>query len=136
MSAEQRDLIFRVRLIAVMTDLIAGAALDKQLRRRVGMIAVRLVREAGTRDWSDLKDRADGPTYDSLLNLLQQQSADLHKSGDTVGVKAFEVMALSLIARRQYQADLAAGVSTLDKWIGECLVHARRAGAQFIPAAR
>lgn len=136
MSAEERNQIFRERLIAVMTDLNSGAAKDKQLRRRVGIIADRIVREAGTRDWSDLKERADGPTYDLLLTLFQRQSADLQKTGDTAGVKAFEVMALSLIARRQYQADLATGVTTLDKWIGECLVHARRAGAQFIPAAR
>lgn len=136
MSAEERNQIFRERLIAVMTDLNSGAAKDKQLRRRVGIIADRIVREAGTRDWSDLKERADGPTYNSLLTLFQRQSADLQKTGDTAGVKAFEVMALSLIARRQYQADLATGVTTLDKWIGECLVHARRAGAQFIPAAR
>jgi len=136
MSAEERNQIFRERLVAVITDLNAGAGKDKQLRRRVGIIADRIVREAGTRDWSDLKERADGPTYDSLLTLFQRQSADLQKSGDSTGVKAFEVMALSLIARRQYQADLATGVTTLDKWIGECLVHARRAGAQFIPAAR
>lgn len=136
MSAEERNQIFRERLVAVMTDLNSGAAKDRQLRRRVGMIADRLVREAGTRDWTDLKERADGPTYDSLLTLFQRQSTDLQKSGDATGVKAFEVMALSLIARRQYQADLATGVTTLDKWIGECLVHARRAGAQFIPAAR
>lgn len=136
MSAEERNQIFRERLVAVMSDLNAGAAKDKQLRRRVGIIADRLVREAGTRDWVDLKERADGPTYDSLLTLFQRQSVDLQKTGDTTGVKAFEVMALSLIARRQYQADLATGVTTLDKWIGECLVHARRAGAQFIPAAR
>jgi len=136
MSAEERNQIFRERLVAVMTDLNAGAAKDKQLRRRVGVIADRLVREAETRDWTDLKERADGPTYDSLLTLFQRQSADLQKSGDATGVKAFEVMALSLIARRQYQADLATGVNTLDKWIGECLVHARRAGAQFMPAAR
>jgi hypothetical protein len=136
LSAEERNQIFRERLVAVMTDLNSGAAKDKQLRRRVGIIADRIVREAGTRDWSDLKERADGPTYDSLLTLFQRQSADLQKSGDTIGVKAFEVMALSLIARRQYQADLATGVTTLDKWIGECMVHARRAGAQFIPAAR
>ena len=136
MSAEERNQIFRERLVALMTDLNSGTGKDKQLRRRVGIIADRIVREAGTRDWTDLKDRADGPTYDSLLNLFQRQSLDLQKTGDSMGVKAFEVMAISLIARRQYQADLAAGVTTLDKWIGECLVHARRAGAQFIPAAR
>jgi hypothetical protein len=136
LSAEERNQIFRERLVALMTDLNAGTAKDKQLRRRVGIVADRIVREAGTRDWSDLKDRADGPTYDSLLNLFQRQSVELQKTGDAIGVKAFEVMAISLIARRQDQADLAAGVMTLDKWIGECLGHARRAGAQFIPASR
>jgi hypothetical protein len=136
LSADERNQIFRERLVALMTDLNSGTATDRQLRRRVGVIADRIVREAGTRDWSDLKDRADGPTYDSLLNLFQTQALDLQKSGDAIGVKAFEVMAISLIARRQYQADLTAGVTTLDKWIGECMVHARRAGAQFVPAAR
>ena len=90
MSAEERNQIFRERLVALITDLNSGTAKDKQLRRRVGIIADRIVREAGTRDWVDLKERADGPTYDSLLNLFQQQSADLHKAGDETKLATLE----------------------------------------------
>ena len=136
MSAEERNQIFRERLVALITDLNSGTAKDKHLRRRVGIIADRIVREAGTRDWVDLKERADGPTYDSLLNLFQQQSADLHKAGDETGVKAFEVMAISLIARRQTAPDLQQGIETLDRYIEECARNARKAGLQFIPTGR
>ena len=48
MSAEERNQIFRERLVALITDLNSGTAKDKQLRRRVGIIADRIVREVGT----------------------------------------------------------------------------------------
>jgi hypothetical protein len=89
--------------------------------------------EAGTRDWADLKARADGPTYDSMLKLFMKTSEQMSKSGDTVGVRAMEVLALSLVARRQEQADLEPGVGFLDTFIKNCGAAARRRGATFLP---
>ena len=50
--------------------------------------------------------------------------------------RAVEVLAVSLIARRQYQADLNQGVYILDKYIEGSERMARRARAQFIPVGR
>ena len=115
----ERDVIFRERLVAVLADLNGGAANDPELRRVVGRFASRMAREAGVRDWADLKARADGPTCDSALQLFQDQSAAAHKAGNSIDVRAFEVLGLSLIARGQQQADLLPGVSFLDSFIAK-----------------
>lgn len=134
-EAERND-IFRDRLIALNSELNAGLNNDKTLRRLVGLYALRLPLDAGARDWADLKARADGPTYDSMLRMFQRHSEDAQKRGETTAVRAFEVLAISLVARRQHQADLLPGVTFLDKFIDNCVTRARRANGQFVPAAR
>jgi hypothetical protein len=135
-DADERNRIFRERLIALNDDLNRGANNDRVLRRTVGIYALRMPQEAGARDWADLKERADGTTYDSMLKLFQKYSDEAHARGDASTVKAFEVLALSLIARRQYQVDLATGVTFLDKFIENCAIRAQRANAQFVPSSR
>jgi hypothetical protein len=132
----ERDQVFRERLIALTEQLNAGANNDKKLRQTVGLYASRMPRDAGARDWADLKQRADGSTYDSMLKLFTTQAEEAHRRGDTSIMQAMEVLALSLIARRQYQPDLAPGVGFLDKFIERCATRARRANAQFIPLKR
>lgn len=117
---QERDVIFRERLIAMTEELNSGTNRDPRLRLTIGAYAIRMVKEARARDWVDLKERADGPTYDSMLRLFQKQSEAAAKNADTTVVRAMEVLALSLIARRQYQADLLPGVGFLDGYIGNC----------------
>ena len=132
----ERDQIFRERLIALMSELNTGEEITGKLRRMLGAFANRLTKDAGARDWADLKERADGPTYDSLLRLFQRESERAHKAGDNLMERSMEVLAISLIARRQYQADLTPGIVVLDKFIGVCEGVARRKNAQFIPVSR
>ena len=132
----ERDQIFRERLIALMSELNTGEEITGKLRRMLGAFANRLTRDAGARDWADLKERADGPTYDSLLRLFQRESERAVTNEDELMARSMEVLAISLIARRQYQADLVPGVIMLDKFIGVCEGVARRKNAQFIPVRR
>ncbi len=132
----ERDQIFRERLIALMSELNTGEEITGKLRRMLGAFANRLTKDAGARDWADLKERADGPTYDSLLRLFQRESDRARKAGDNLMERSMEVLAISLIARRQYQADLTPGIVVLDKFIGVCEGVARRKNAQFIPVSR
>jgi hypothetical protein len=131
-----RDQIFRERLIALTEELNGGANNDKRTRQLVGMYASRMPRDAGARTWADLKERADGATYDSMLQLFTKEADDAHRVADKSAQRAMEILALSLIARRQYQADLAQGVMFLDKFIENCAMRTRRANATFIPLKR
>ena len=129
----ERDTVFRDRLIQVLSGLRGTGRKDAELRKLIGAYVMRMAREAGVRDWADLKERADGSTYDSMLKLFQTQSAAASKSGDAKAVRAFEMLALSLISRRQTQADLVPGVEQLDKFIANCAAAVRRAGIISIP---
>ncbi len=128
MTAE-RDAIFRERLVAVMTALNGGEGSDPAVRRIVGSYAYKMAKEAGAKNWSDLKARADGPTYDAMLRIFEEQSSKMQQAGDTKGVRGLEALALSLIARHQTQNELTPGVGFLDRFIEEC-------AAQVRPTAR
>jgi hypothetical protein len=130
----ERDIIFRDKLASLVADLYAGEGRDKKLRRTIGMYSDKFAKDAGAKDWADLKARADGPTYDSLLKYLMAQSATMQKHNDLEGVRAFEVLALSLIGRRQYADDLQVGIDTVDRYIAECATNARRKGAHVLPS--
>ena len=132
----ERDQVFRDRLVTMMAELNTGQTITGKLRRLIGAYANRMSRDAGARDWSDLKQRADGPTYDSMLRFFRRESERATKMDDTLTLHAVEVLALSLIARRQYQADLVPGVMFLDKFIAVCETVARRKNAQFVPVKR
>ena len=116
----ERDEIFRERLVAVMTALNGGEGRDPAVRRIVGSYAHRLAKESGAKNWTDLKSRADGVTYDSMLKIFREQSEKLQQAGDSKAVRGLEALALSLIARHQKQADLLPGVSFLDRYIEQC----------------
>ena len=133
---EQRDLVFRQKFLGVMTRLNAGDRNSPEVRRQVGAIANELTRQAGTRAWNDLKRRADGPTFNSLLGLFQKQSESAARMKDDKAVFCFEVLAVSLIARTQRQEDLLEGVRILDQFIANCEKAARKAGIAVIPSSR
>jgi hypothetical protein len=126
----ERDAIFRERLLALMTALNGGEAKDPALRRLVGTFALRLTRQANAKNWTDLKNRVDPPTYDSMLRLFQRESEDFQKKQDSKGVRALEALAISLIARHQQQADLVPGVGFLDGYIEDCAAMASKATAK------
>ena len=119
--AEPRDLIFRERLVALMTALNGGEGRDPQVRRIVGSYAYQMAKQAGAKNWADLKARADAITYDSMLKIFSEQSAKMHAAGDNKGVRGLEALALSVIARHQKQGDLVPGVGFLDRYIDECV---------------
>jgi hypothetical protein len=116
----ERDEIFRARLVAVMSALNGGEGRDLAVRRIVGGYAYRMAKEAGAKNWADLKTRANAPTYDSMLKIFEEQSTKMQAAGDTKGVRGLEALALSLIARHQKQGDLVPGVAFLDRYIESC----------------
>lgn len=129
---EERDAIFREQLVALMSALNGDEGKDAQLRANVAQFRKRLVTEAGATGWGDLKDRADGATYDAMLALFQRESARLAKAGDDKGVRAFEILAISLIARRQYDAEVLPGIAFLDRYIASCRMPQTRKGPVVI----
>ena len=131
-----REPIFRDQLVELMADLTGGEGRNRELGRLIGGFAEKLAREASVRDWAELKARADGSTYDSLLKLFQRESALVAKAGDTLSVRAFEVLAISLIARRQYDPELQPGIKILDDYIAECATGARKAGVTIISTTK
>lgn len=116
----ERDDIFRDRLVAVMTALNSGEGRDPTVRRIVGSYAYKMAKDAGAKNWADLKARASGPTYDAMLKIFEEQSAKMQQAGDSKGVRGLEALALSLIARHQKQGELLPGVGFLDRYIDSC----------------
>lgn len=129
---DDRDAIFRQRLVAMAAELSSPRGVNPQLRQRVGICARQLVQKTRARNWTDLKQRADGATYDSMLGLFQREAAEASKASDPITVKALEILGLSLVARRQYQADLLPRISFLDRFIEVCATGAGRASGPVV----
>ena len=117
---EERDKIFRERLVSLMTVLNGTEGRDPALRRAVGSFAYKLTKQVGAKNWTDLKMRVDAASYDSMLRLFTEQGAAFHESGDKAGARGVEALALSLVARHQKQSDLVPGVRFLDRFIEIC----------------
>ena len=132
----ERDAIFREKLVALITALNSGEAREPGLRRLLGAYAYRFAKEAGAKSWADLKRRADAPTYDTILAMLQRQGAEHSKTNDTKALRALEALGLSLIARHQAQGDLVPGAGFLDRFIGDCESAYRRAGKVVVTTTR
>ena len=132
----ERDIVFRERLVSLVAEIKERAGNDRRIRTLLGAYASRMSKDAGARNWADLKARADESTYDSMLNMFQREGANAAKAEDIKTVSALEVLGVSLIARYQNQADLLPGVTFLDKYIAESEIMAARANAQFIPVKR
>ena len=118
---EDRDAIFRERLIAVISALNGGESRDATVRRVVGGFGYQLVTRFGAKSWTDLKARADGEVYDILLNSFKAESEKFSREGNSMGVRGMEALALSVVARHQSQPDLMPGVNFLDRYIEECV---------------
>ena len=133
---ETRNQILHDRLVDLMQRLNGPDGKRKGFRNRIGALATRLASDAGTRNWADLKARADGPTYDSLLRMFQRESEIAKQADDDRLVDALEVLALSLISRRQQQPELAEGVALLDAFIDDSEKAAAIAKTQVVTARR
>ena len=127
---EDRDTIFRQRLIAVISALNGGESRDGIVRSVVGGFANQLVTRFGAKNWTDLKARADGEVYDILLNSFKAESEKFSREGNSMGVRGMEALALSVVARHQSQPDLMPGVNFLDRYIEECVELVAPDGAQ------
>ncbi len=123
MDAE-RQKVFRGRFVAVMNGL-KTLRTNPKLRAFIGTAGNALVTETGAQGWSDLKARADGQTYDKVLDALRNNAADMARKKEAHGVRAFEVLAVSMISRRQSDEDLIEGVKLLDSYIDDCVTTAR-----------
>jgi hypothetical protein len=128
MDAE-RQKIFRGRFLALMSGLTTHRT-DPKLRAMIGTAGYGIVAETGALSWSDLKARADGPTYDKVLAALSDNAADMARKKEGRGVRAFEVLAVSMISRHQSEKDLVEGVKMLDSYIDDCVTTARKIASQ------
>ena len=128
----ERDDIFRTQLIALLSALNGGENRDPELRRRVGTYALRMVADARARNWADLKARADNATYDSMLEVFKVQGQSAKEAGEKTAVRAFELLAWSMIARTRDLGDLAPGVQYLDEFIDSCSTAVKRAAGRTV----
>jgi hypothetical protein len=119
-ARNERAEVFRNRLISVVSDLNSGEDRNPELRRVVGSLAYKVHSDARALSWTDLKQRADGATYDSLLKVFQHQSESASKAGDNLAVKALELLAISMIARRSAEMSLEPGVDYIDNFLADC----------------
>ncbi|MEO6394849.1 MAG: hypothetical protein ABIO40_02960 [Devosia sp.] len=125
---EQLQAEFRRRLHALMSALKISRR-NPKLQALIGTMGLSAVSDAKAQGWADLKQRLGAPGYDALLKAMQKSAADLKQKGVTDGPRALEVLAVSIIARRQHDPELEQPVRVLDDYVEACIATAKRIAA-------
>ncbi|MEQ1901305.1 MAG: hypothetical protein ABL866_11285 [Devosia sp.] len=121
---QRHQKLFRKRLHELMAGLTISER-EPELRGIVGRAAGQLLTDTKTDSWMHLKSALDGKSYDVILAALQKGGAEMKAAGRPLGIRAFEAIGVSLIARRQNEADLNPIVAMLDDYIEKCIVAVR-----------
>lgn len=127
MATKEED--FKERFVAVLQDLRTNGGKDSEAMFLIGSLAARLVDRARQPTWAAYKANLAPPVYAKLLSDFQKQGNDFHKEGKAKHAYAIQVLAISLIARTQNDAEVRAGDSLLDEMLGFLIASYRKAEA-------
>jgi hypothetical protein len=127
MATKEED--FKERFVAVLQDLRTNGGKDPEAMFLIGSLAARLVDRAKQPSWATYKASMNRESYDKLLGDFQQQGNGFQKDGKAKHAYAVQVLAISLIARTQNDAEVRAGDSLLDDMLGFLIAAYRKAEA-------
>jgi hypothetical protein len=132
MATKEED--FKERFVAVLQDLRSNGGKDPEAMFLIGSLAARLLDRAKQPNWAAYKSSMTPPVYAKLLSDFEKQGNGFHKEGKAKHAYAIQVLAISLIARTQNDAEIRAGDSLLDEMLG-FLVAAYRKSQATTPTA-
>ena len=125
MATKEED--FKERFVAVLSDLRTNGGKDPEAMFLIGSLAARLLDRAKQPSWSAYKANMAPPVYARLLSDFEKQGNDFHREGRAKHAYAIQVLAISLIARTQKDADVRAGEGLLDEMLGFLVAAYRKA---------
>ncbi len=127
MTTKEQD--FKERFAAVLLDLRSNGGKDPEAMFLIGSLAARLVDRARQPNWAAYKASMAREVYDRLLGDFQKQGNGFHAEGKAKHAYAIQVLAISLIARTQRDAEIRAGDALLDEMLGFLIAAYRKAEA-------
>ncbi|MDB5539671.1 MAG: hypothetical protein JWQ89_1398 [Devosia sp.] len=127
MASREED--FKERFVAMLQDFRSNGDKDPEAMFLIGSLAARLVDRARQPSWAAFKANMVPPVYDKLLSDFQKQGNDFHKEGKAKHAYAIQVLAMSLVARTQKDAQVRTGEGLLDEMLGLLIASYRKAEA-------
>lgn len=127
MATKEED--FKERFVAVLQDLRSNGGKDPEAMFLIGSLAARLIDRARQPSWAAYKASMTRAVYDKLLGDFQKQGNDFHREGKAKHAYAVQVLAISLIARTQDDAEIRAGDALLNEMFGFLIAAYRKAQA-------
>ena len=124
MSSKEED--FKQRFVAVMQDLREDGSRDAEAIWLLGSLAATLVDKARAKSWPALKQQLRPVDYDGLLRDFQESGNAFHKEGKRKHAYAVQILAMSVVARTQQDAEVQAGNALLDDIVERAIRHYRR----------
>lgn len=127
MATKEED--FKERFVALLQDLRSNGGKDPEAMFLIGSLAARLVDTAKQPSWAALKGTMTPQAYAKLLSDFEAQGNAFHQQGKPKQAYATQVLAISMIARTQNDADVRAGEGLLDEILGFLIAAYRKAKA-------
>jgi hypothetical protein len=125
---------FKERLVAVLRDVKDNLSEDAEAMYLIGSLAARLVDAYKVRTWTQFKAKLTPQAYDGLLKDFEEQGNAFHRDGKAKAAYAVQLLAVSVIARTQFDPEVKQGEQLLDNIISGVVTTYRK--AQALEAAK
>lgn len=120
---------FKDRFVAVLQDLRSSGGQDPEAMFLIGSLAARLLDRSNQPSWAAYKSSITPPAYAELLGSFEKQGNGFHQQGKAKHAYAIQVLAVSMIARIQDDAEIRVGDGLLDEMLGFLIATYRKAKA-------
>jgi hypothetical protein len=109
---------FKQRFVALMQDLGENHKDNPEAMFLVGSLASRLIDRAQQKSWSAYKSSLSEADFVLLLDDFQKKGNAFYAEGKDKHTYALQLLAMSVIARKQNDPDVRAGNRLLDDLVG------------------
>lgn len=122
---------FRAKFEALMRDMGTNVQNDARMLNLLGATANSITSQHNTKGWVDMKRRMNEKDFNRLLGYFRDSGNVAFRKGDKKRAYAYEILAISLIARNMH-ADkvMKMGDTMLDQMIEQTIALHRRGGAR------
>lgn len=127
MATKEED--FKERFVAVMRELREVGDTDHEAMFLIGSLASTLMKKKNAPSWPKFKADLPGSEHSLLLNDFEKQGNKFHRDGKRKHAYAVQVLAMSVVADKQVDRDVATGNKLLDQYIGRMVAAFRKAEA-------
>ncbi len=122
MDRKEIEAGFKSRLAQVLKDLNENGIKDKEAMWLIGSLAGKIISDAKSKNWVELKSSISQSGFSAMLNELQNQGQKMQEAGNIKAAYAVQAIGTSLVANTMKDKDTKEGGKLLDILIDQSVI--------------